>query len=119
MIQLFWKLHLPCVPIFTVTRFCFLSLEPPLFTMTSQLPHEPVGSTSNDGWDDFDSSNWGTFEDTPSKPSRSPASSGGLSKQEQLQKRREERRLKQQAAREKRAAGVGLKPGGLGSVKKN
>lgn len=90
--------------------------------MTSQPPPEPVGSTSNDGWDDFDNSNWGTFEDTPSKPSRSPTSSagsGGLSKQEQLQKKREERRLKQQAAREKRAAGVGLKPGGLGSVKKD
>ncbi len=77
------------------------------------------------GWD-FES-DWGSFE----RPHASlPGATGshqqpkrtvdeGGSRQELLQKRREERRQKQQAAREKRAAGIALKPGGLGTVKKD
>ena len=55
----------------------------------------------------------------PSKATHEPVDPSGLSRQELLQKRKEERRLKQQAAREKRAAGMSLKPGGLGAVKKD
>ena len=78
---------------------------------------EPASSSANDGWGDFDDSSWGTLEDTPSK-STAPEDSG-LSKQEQMKKKRDERRLKQQAAREKRVAERGLKPSGLGTVKKD
>ena len=78
---------------------------------------EPASSSTSDGWDDFDDSSWGTLEDTPSKSTTGEDS--GLSKQEQMKKKRDERRLKQQAAREKRVAERGLKPGGLGAVKKD
>ena len=85
----------------------------------------PTTSGKDDGWD-F-GSDWGSFDPpaAPSKPSHkqpTPESGGGgsaASRQELLAKRKEERRLKQQAAREKRATGVPLKPGGLGAVKKD
>lgn len=82
-------------------------------TATSKSQNQ---ATSSDGWG-FDDSEWGTFDAQPSQSAGVGAS--GQSKQELLQKRREERRLKQQAAREKRAAGTGLKPSGLGAVKKD
>ena len=82
-------------------------------------------SREGDGWD-F-GSDWGSFDPpaAPSKPSHkqpTPETAGGgsaASRQELLAKRKEERRLKQQAAREKRAAGMALKPSGLGAVKKD
>ncbi len=70
---------------------------------------EQEGHVSPTSWD----SNWGTFD----KPKSAGDSMASPSRQEVLQNKREERRLKQQAAREKRAAGV--KPGGLGAVKKD
>lgn len=89
-----------------------------LATFQVSSEHKSSEKSSNDGWDDFDTSNWGPPEET-SKSTPSFNDSGGLSKQDQLQKKREERKLKQQAAREKRAAGVALKPSGLGNVKKD
>ena len=103
---------------------CFLIpySEPPMFTMGTESSR-PVASTSHtmtgggtgEGWD-F-GSDWGSF-DSPSSAA-AVDDTGGLSRQELLQKRREERRVKQQVAREKRAAGASLKPGGLGAVKKD
>ena len=74
-------------------------------TQSSSVGSKTQSSTS-EGWD----SGWGTFDEE---------GEAGLSKQELLQKKKEERRLKQQAAREKRASGKALKPGGLGAVKKD
>lgn len=71
-------------------------------------------TSSSDGWG-VDDSDWGSFDTAP--PMNTEA--GGQSKQELLQKKREERRLKQQEAREKRAARSGLKTSGLGAVKKD
>ena len=74
-----------------------------------------------EGWD-FGDSEWGSFDKTGSSSLSSwgtgQSSSASSSRQDLQQKKREERRLKQQAAREKRAAGVSLKPG-LGAVKKD
>lgn len=87
------------------------------FTPASQLGVTPAKETivsGGDGWGDFNDSSWGTMDEAPSK-----STSNDSLKQEQLKKKREERRLKQQAAREKRAAGVGLKPSSLGAVKKD
>ena len=70
---------------------------------------------SNDGWG-ADDTNWGSFDDGPK---RGAEVASGQSKQDILQKKREERRLKQQAAREKRASGAALKPSRLGAVKKD
>jgi len=55
--------------------------------------------------------NWGDFEADP-KPDSSSRDVDRL-------KRQEERRLKQQQARQKRSAGLGVKPSGLGGVKKD
>lgn len=71
-------------------------------------------SASSDGWS-VEDSGWGTFD----AHGDGSGDISGPSKQEVRQKRLEERRLKQQAAREKRAAGSGLKPGGLGAVKRD
>ena len=70
-------------------------------------------SGGGDSWD-FDTS-WG---DPTSASSKQPQDQEA-SRQELLQKRREERKQKQQAAREKRSAGMSLKPSGLGAMKKN
>lgn len=74
-----------------------------------------------EGWD-FGDSEWGSFDTTGSSRQSSwgtgQSGSASSSRQDLQQKKREERRLKQQAAREKRAAGVSLKPG-LGAVKKD
>lgn len=73
-------------------------------------------TSSSDGWG-LDDSNWGSFDANPKKAEAEMVSD--VSKQEMLQKKREERRLKQQEAREKRAARTGLKTSGLGAVKKD
>ena len=99
--------------------------EPPLFTMATSGSTSPSGHGETEGWD-F-GSDWGSFDTPPPKTTTvqkqtqrtSLEESSGVSRQEMLQKKREERRLKQQAAREKRAAGVAVKPGGLGAVKKD
>ncbi len=70
-------------------------------------------TSSGDGWG-FGNSDWASVDAGPSSSAET-----GQSKQEMLQKRREERRLKQQAAREKRAVGAALNTGGLGAVKKS
>ena len=79
-------------------------------------PSPTVTAEAGSSWD-F-GLDWGSF-DSPSKATHEPVDPSGMSRQELLQKRKEERRLKQQAAREKRAAGMSLKPGGLGAVKKD
>ena len=112
----------------------YYSLDPALFTMDSSakstvLSSKTVAASSppggGEGWD-FGDSDWGSF-DTPSS-SKQPSSggtgqpasgtAGSSARQDLQQKKREERKLKQQAAREKRAAGMSLKPG-LGAVKKD
>ena len=65
-----------------------------------------------------DNSGWSTL-DTPDSDPCTKMDTSMLSKQELRQKRMEERRLKQQAAREKRSAGSHLKSGGLGTVKRD
>ena len=83
-------------------------------------PSSPSSGTGGEGegWD-FDNADWGSFDTEGSKTgSAGTGSSSSSARQELQQKRREERKLKQQAAREKRAAGMSLKPG-LGAVKKD
>ena len=83
-------------------------------------PGSPSSGTGGEGegWD-FDNTDWGSFDTEGSKTgSAGTGSSSSSARQELQQKRREERKLKQQAAREKRAAGMSLKPG-LGAVKKD
>lgn len=84
-------------------------------TKSSHVTSNAVASSASEGWG-FDDSDWDTFG---AQPTSAGVGVSGQSKQESLQKKREERRLKQQAAREKRAAGTGLKPTGLGAVKKD
>jgi hypothetical protein len=69
--------------------------------------------SDRDGWG-FEDSEWGDFD-----VSHKSKAAAVESKQEIQQKKREERRLKQQEAREKRAAKAGMKPTGLGVVKKD
>ena len=69
-------------------------------------------SNDNDGWG-FDDGGWQPM-DTPLNEQKED-----MNCQELNQKRREERRLKQQAAREKRSSGMVLKPSGLGAIKKD
>ena len=66
----------------------------------------------------MDDVEWGSFDTTGSSGQMSRAGGTAAERQELQQKKREERKLKQQAAREKRAAGMSLKPG-LGAVKKD
>ena len=89
-----------CYPLIVLT-----SLEVPFFMM------EPSGG--GDSWD-FDTS-WGDPHPVSSKQTQEASA---VNRQELLQKRKEERRQKQQAAREKRSAGMSLKPSGLGAMKK-
>ena len=105
--------------------FNFISFVAPSSFSTSSktlAPSSPSSRTGGEGegegWD-FDDTDWGSFDTTGSKTSSAgTGSSSSSARQELQQKRREERRLKQQAAREKRAAGMSLKPG-LGAVKKD
>lgn len=99
-------------------------VAPSSFSTSSKTlaPSSPSSGTGGEGegegWD-FDDTDWGSFDTTGSKTSSAgTGSSSSSARQELQQKRREERRLKQQAAREKRAAGMSLKPG-LGAVKKD
>lgn len=91
------------------------------FSASSKMlaPSSPSsGAGGEEGWD-FDNADWGSFDAAGSKTSSAgTGSSSSSARQELQQKRREERKLKQQAAREKRAAGMSLKPG-LGAVKKD
>ena len=82
-------------------------------------PSSPSSGTGGEGegWD-FDNTDWGSFDTAGSSTSSTGTGSSSSSARQDQQKRREERRLKQQAAREKRAAGMSLKPG-LGAVKKD
>ena len=108
------------------------SKHSPRLSADTQTPTAASSHTrttaSSAGWD-FDS-DWGSFN-TPSSSSSSKQqrdtngsplagqSDDRTSRQEELQRKREERRQRQQEAREKRAAGVGRRPGGLGAVKKD
>ena len=73
---------------------------------------ELQASQASEGWGWDSDSNWGTFE----TPTASGAASGSA-RQELMHKKSEERRLRQQAARDKRAAGMALKPSGLGATR--
>ena len=96
-------------------RCACVSTEVPFFTMEST--NDPGDSWGFDnGWG---ATTTNTTTTTHSSSSSSSSSTGATSRQELLQKRREERRLKQQAAREKRSAGMSLKPSGLGVAKKD
>lgn len=68
-----------------------------------KLADESVG----DSWG-FDDS----WNDIPPQPTKVPG------KKDELLKRQLQRKQKQQAAREKRSAGISLKPSSLGAVKK-
>ena len=102
----------------------YLLSDPSSFSSSSKAlapssPSSGVGG-EREGWD-FDDTEWGSFDTTgPSTRAAGSAGTGSSSsaRQELQQKRREERKLKQQAAREKRAAGMSLKPG-LGAIKKD
>ena len=92
-------------------------IEVPFFTMEST--NDPGDSWGFDnGWGST-ATNTNTTTTTTHSSSSSSSSTGATSRQELLQKKREERRLKQQAAREKRSAGMSLKPSGLGVAKKD
>ena len=82
---------------------------------TTFAPSSPP-SGGGGGWD-VDDGEWGSF-DTTGSSGQTGRSGTAAERQELQQKKREERKLKQQAAREKRAAGMSLKPG-LGAVKKD
>ena len=105
------------------TYFYLSFVAPSSFSASSKAlaPSSPSSGTGGegdgDGWD-FDDAGWGSFDTAGSKTSSAGTGSSSSSAKQDQQKRREERRLKQQAAREKRAAGMALKPG-LGAVKKD
>ena len=70
------------------------------------------------GWD-ADDSGWGSLDPSVGSNNTAKIDPSEPSKQELRQKRMEERRLKQKAAKEKRSAGSHLKPAGLGAIKKD